>query len=101
MTDEEREKFDAIRMNLELTGHDLESMRERVERLNVACEANRVACEVNRVACEELRRTAESHEHQFRDIREDLLLLQESAKSLLVVSRSNERRLEKLEGRTQ
>lgn len=27
MTDEDREKFDAIRMNLELTSHDLEDLK--------------------------------------------------------------------------
>ena len=98
MTDEEREKFDAIRMNLELTGHDLESMRERVEKLSAACEATRIACEANRLAIEE--QSARSY-RDFEDVRENIRSIAKSTAELLRVSGAHELPLTKLEGRIQ
>jgi hypothetical protein len=89
MTDEEREKFDAIRMNLELTGHDLESMRGKVEELRIACEANRVACE-------ELRKTAESHENRFRN---QELLHDDLRENVRSIAQSTDRLIKAMEGR--
>jgi chromosome segregation ATPase len=83
MTDEDREKFDAIRMNLELTGHDLESMREKLEILTTDVTELRVATA-------NLRATAESHEKRMRnqellhdDLRENVRSIAESTKQLI------------------
>jgi chromosome segregation ATPase len=92
MTDDEREKFDAIRMNLELTGHDLESMRERMENLTVACE--------------ELRKTAESHERRmqgqdlkYEDVRNDIRSIATSTERLITAIDLQDRRIKGIEGR--
>jgi hypothetical protein len=94
MTEDEREKFDAIRMTLELTGHDLEGMRERVEKLSAACEATRFACEANRLAIEE--QAARSF-RDFEDVRESIRSIALSTDQLLKVSRGHQSRLEVLE----
>ena len=94
MTDDEREKFDAIRMTLELTGHDLESMRQRVDQLTAACEVNRVASEAQLASIRELR-------FLYQDVREDVTSLASSTQQLVESIKGHERRIIGLEGRIQ
>jgi phosphoglycolate phosphatase-like HAD superfamily hydrolase len=98
MTDDEREKFDAIRMNLELTGHDLESRRERMESMRERMELLAAASEEQRKSIESHERENQSHERKFDDVREDIRRLAEGGAALLVVSQSHERRIMRLEG---
>jgi len=103
MTDDEKEKFDAIRMNLELTSHDLESMRERMESMREGMENMREPIANLAAASADQRKSIESHEretsNQFADIRDSFSIVLQGTQNLLVVSEAHNLRILKLEGR--
>ena len=65
MTDEDREKFDAIRMNLELTSHDLEEMRGSIHELRLSSEAQRDATKTLLATAEVLLAVSDRHESRI------------------------------------
>lgn len=104
MTDDDREKFDAIRMNLELLSHDLESMRGRDEAVRVQMQERDEAARVQMQELTAQMRESRIHMQESR-IKTDSL--RESVRDLMVISsqliasvQSHEGRIRAVEGRT-
>jgi hypothetical protein len=102
MTDDEREKFDAIRMTLEFTGHDPESMRARMEVVSAQVTELQIASEGQRAGIQDLRYQYEQDlRYQYEDVRADFRSFATSSSQLAGSIRVYERRITGPEGRIQ
>jgi hypothetical protein len=93
------EKMDAIRMNLELAFHDIESLRASVETIGVKIDALRVASASQYESIQVLATTSENLVKTASRQQDDLQALKKISGDLARAAEVHDRRIAGLEGR--